>query len=108
MPLLKYFVVIGALLTALLLLLDIMLEPSKAEIARLASARSDTTVPKPRIASRVGQHAVGIPVPTPAPVAWPSSPQSGEHQPTSSDSTAETSAQSTPALASSDRPAQEA
>jgi hypothetical protein len=66
MPLLKYFVIIGVLLTALLLLADFMLEPTKAEISRLISARGETDLPKPKIRSRVGQQAMGSAETTPA------------------------------------------
>jgi hypothetical protein len=59
MPLLKYFVTIGVLLTALLLVVDVLLEPNKAEVARRASARGEANLPKPIIKSRVGQH-VGV------------------------------------------------
>jgi hypothetical protein len=66
MPLLKYFVTIGLVLTTLLLLADVWLEPNKAEVARRASARGEAKLPKPIIKSRVGQHAVGIAQTTPA------------------------------------------
>jgi hypothetical protein len=65
MPLLKYFVIIGALLTALLMVADVLLEPSKAEIASRAAARGEAKPPKPIIKSQRGQHAGGTARTTP-------------------------------------------
>jgi hypothetical protein len=65
MPLLRYFVTIGVLLTALLLVVDAVLEPRKAEIAARASARGEAKLPKPIIKSRRGQDAMGFAQTTP-------------------------------------------
>jgi hypothetical protein len=70
MPLLKYFAAIGVLLTALLVLCDFMFEQSKAEMRERAAARRETNLPKPRIYSRVGEHAVALAQATPAPAVW--------------------------------------
>jgi hypothetical protein len=89
MPLLKYFVVIGVLLTALLFAVDALLEPNKAHFAKLAAERGDVNLPKPKIRSRVGQRVMGVPERTAAPVAWERSFPASDIEPRGSESTAE-------------------
>jgi hypothetical protein len=59
MPLLAYFSTIGALLMALLLVANVLLEPRPHTPSKPASTDIETKLPKPRITSRVGQHTVG-------------------------------------------------
>ena len=67
MPLLKYFVSVGVLLTALLVLTDFLYEPSIDALPETAFTRHEVNLPKPKIYSRVGKRAVGIPQTTSAP-----------------------------------------
>jgi hypothetical protein len=55
MPLLAYFVTVGAALTALLLLVNVMLEPSKPERPKPAAAGVATSLPKPRVTTGSAQ-----------------------------------------------------
>ena len=58
MPLLSYFGTMGALLTALLLLANFLLQPQPGG-AKPAAAGVETNLPKPGIASRVADRTVG-------------------------------------------------
>src|SRR5262245_23649293 len=69
MPLLRYFACIGVLLTALLVLCHFMFAQCKAEMLARAAAQRETNLPKPKIYSRVGQHAAALAQATPAPAA---------------------------------------
>jgi hypothetical protein len=55
MPLLAYFVTVGTVLTALLLLVNVMLEPSKPETPKPAAAGVATSLPKPRMTTGSAQ-----------------------------------------------------
>src|SRR5262245_10892864 len=70
MPLLRYFAAIGVLLTALLVLCDFMFEQTKAEMRERASAQRETNLPRPKIYSRVGEHAAALAQATPAAALW--------------------------------------
>jgi hypothetical protein len=59
MPLLLYFSTIGAVLIALLLLINLLLEPRQPKSTKPASAAVETNLPKPRIASQVARQTVG-------------------------------------------------
>jgi hypothetical protein len=51
MPLLSYFATVGGVLTALLLLINLMLEPSKPESSTHAATGLETSLRKPRTTS---------------------------------------------------------
>jgi hypothetical protein len=59
LPLLAYFSTIGALLMALLLVANVLLEPRPHTPPRPAATAVETKPPKPRITSRVGQQTIG-------------------------------------------------
>lgn len=65
MPLLSYFGTVGAVLLALLLLANFLLEPRRDGSAP-ASSFSEKNLPKPRIASRVARTTVGESRPLPS------------------------------------------
>jgi hypothetical protein len=59
MPLVAYFGAIGALLTAILLLTNVLLE-SGHNSSRSVFAPVETNLPKPRISASTAQHTVGV------------------------------------------------
>jgi hypothetical protein len=89
MPLLAYFVTVGTVLTALLLLVNVMLEPSKPETLTPAAAGVAASLPKPRITTGSAQ-------PSLAPTA-----RAGEDRPPLPTATMETSVQPAQAQPSS-------
>jgi hypothetical protein len=59
MPLLSYFVTVGGVLTTLLLLVNLMLEPSKPESSTHAATGLETTLRKPRTTSTTTGYTQG-------------------------------------------------
>jgi hypothetical protein len=88
-PLLAYFLTVGALLTALVLLVNVVLEPSKPEKPQPAVAAISTGSPKPRITTGSAQYTGST-----RPVA--PSAQAEHAKPTTTTSTLRQSAQEQP------------
>jgi hypothetical protein len=96
-PLLAYFLTVGALLTALVLLVNVVLEPSKPERPQPAVADISTGSKKPRI-STGSAHDTG----STTPVAPPA--QAEHAKPPTSTSTLTQSAQEQPSSSSEAEP----
>jgi hypothetical protein len=69
MPLLGYFTTIGGVLTALLLLLNFILEPRKPETSMQATTAVETSLRKPRTTTGFMESTISMTAKAPAPEA---------------------------------------